>query len=188
MLKNNKGFSIVELLAVIVITSLILVPLLRSFSKNLQINDLEHRRRSAVNIAEGTLYGFNKIDYLDLYTLLAVEDGNGDYYLEIDQNSCALLGTAEDRGFCVSIFTTIHNNLELPAEIFKVYIYDYNMDAIQLGIMLRDDRIPKRVRDDMEASNIGDGSLVSLMRITVWINQSTSPDQYVVISGLIYDE
>ena len=108
--------------------------------------------------------------------------------MEIDQNSCALLGTAEDRGFCVSIFTTIHNNLELPAEIFKVYIYDYNMDAIQLGIMLRDDRIPKRVRDDMEASNIGDGSLVSLMRITVWINQSTSPDQYVVISGLIYDE
>lgn len=188
MLKNNKGFSIVELLAVIIISSLILVPLLSAFTNTIEINDDEHTRRSAVNIAEGTLYGFNKISYTNLYNLLEAEKTGGGTYLTLDLNSCDSLATLEDQGFCTAIFTSIHNNLQLTPETFKVYLFDYNMTPLEYQNLTTNQTLPQLVRSDLLAQDVNEGSITSLIRITIWIQQNDDPAQYMILSGLIKDE
>lgn len=187
-MKNNKGFSTLELLAVIVIINIIILPLLTVFSRNIVINDFELTRSSAINIAEGTLYGFNKLSYDDLQLLLEQENSTGDYYLELTVDNCSLLPKSADETFCTAIFTSVHNNLELDASTFRVYIYDYNMTNLQYNSLINDEDLPGKVITEIENSDIGDGTLESLIRITVWINQNQDPMQYTVVSGLIFDD
>lgn len=188
-MKNNKGFSTVELLAVIVIINIILLPLLTTFVRNIEINDYELVRSSSINIAEGTLYGINKLDYTDIYNLLEGENTGGAYYLELNKDNCDILA-ASDEIFCDAIFGSIHNNLVLDATTFRVFFYDYNMTINQLRVLTDNigDVLPQKVVTEIENQPITNGSLESLIRVTVWINQNQDPMQYTVISGLIYDD
>lgn len=188
-MKNNKGFATIELLAVIVVINIIMLPLLSTFVRNIEINDYELTRSSSINIAEGTLYGLNKLDYTDVYNLLEIENTDGTYFLELNRDNCDILA-ANDRPFCTAIFTSIHSNIALDASTFRVFFYDYNMTTLQLRDLTNNDAdlLPDLVVSEIENQNITNGSLESLIRVTVWINQNQDPLQYTVISGLIYDD
>ena len=47
------------------ITSIIIVPLLTSMIDNIATNYILHVRRSSVSIADGTLYGFDKLSFTE---------------------------------------------------------------------------------------------------------------------------
>ena len=189
MLKNNKGFSLLELLSIIAILSALMVPLLQSFTKTLELNRVQHTKRSALAISRGTLYGFDKLDFVDIRSLVDTANGAGSYYIEFNESNCANLASAGDEALCTSIFTSIHNNLTLDSTTFRVFIYDFNLSAGELTSLTSNASIPIQVRDAITASSISDGSITNILRITVWILYETEPtNHYYVISGVIDNE
>ena len=113
---NNKGFSVLELLAVIVITSAIILPLITTLVNNIEINDREQKRRSASLIYEGTLDGLGRIDYADISNLVRVSNTNEIYYIELNENTCTILTDPEDEALCGKLFTTVWNNVSFGPE------------------------------------------------------------------------
>ena len=107
MLKNNRGFSMVELLAMIIITSAIIFPLLTSLVDSFEVNSIMHDRKSAITITETTIYAFNKLSYQDLANKVDTANTNGDYYIELTEANCDTLIFPDDVDLCLRIFDTI---------------------------------------------------------------------------------
>ena len=138
MLKNNKGFSLVELFAMILISTVIIYPLMTSLVKNIEINDRLQQRRSASNIAEGSLYTLDKLDFVDLQGL--VEDANllippTDYYIELNSGTCGILASTADQLVCTELFNSVWNNLTLTSDQFRIFIYNYNLPQAYLLVV-----------------------------------------------------
>ena len=197
MVKNQRGFSIPELLAVIMITSIIIVPLLTSMIDNIATNYILHVRRSSVSIADGTLYGFDKLSFEDIKNIQ--DDSNnidGDFYSEFnggdgsDGFGCNQLTiNVNDETICNLIFGASFSNVNFDQAHFRVFIYDYNLIAARRLALYENINIPLEVREEILAiapapvySNPG------LLRITVWIQYNDDPLRTTVVSGLIIKE
>jgi len=113
MVKNEKGFTIIELLAVIVISSIIITPLMFSLVSNVNINALLHIRRSSVSLAEGAIYGFDKLSYSDIETL---QENSTSHHLVFDSTSCDQLDT-NDESICDIVFLSEFNRV-LSAQLY----------------------------------------------------------------------
>ena len=109
MLRNKKGFSIIELLAIIFISSAIVWPLTVTLVGNITINNRLQHYRSATSIADGALYGIDKLDFLDIQ---AEVDASLNYYIVLDESTCTtLLDSTADQLLCDQIFATIWSNV-----------------------------------------------------------------------------
>lgn len=181
MVKNEKGFTIIELLAVIVISSIIITPLMFSLVSNVNINALLHIRRSSVSLAEGAIYGFDKLTYSDIELL---QDGATDHHLVFDATSCGPLST-NDEAVCEIVFGSEFNNVSFDEDHFKVYIYDYNISQADQNSLLVNASIPQEVRDEIGDIQFSSDPNPGLLRITVWVNYSDDPYDYTVVSGLL---
>jgi|LGVF01.2.fsa_nt_gb hypothetical protein len=188
MLRNNKGFSVVELLAIIVITSLVIWPLTATLVKNIEINYRFHDRRSAASIADGTMYGLDKLDFLDLDAKVDAANGLGTYYIELNQDTCSTLDTAEDIALCDQIFAAIWNNLTLDSTQYKVIIYDYNLPQASIDSLYGNAAIPYEVREEINTITASTDANPSLLRITVWIQYYEDPVGVVILSGLLFND
>ncbi len=187
MLKNEKGFSIIELLIIVFISSVIIWPAMTTLVGNMEINTRLHYRRSASGIAASALYGFDKMDFSTIDALLEVENGLGNYYLELDSNSCPDLAT-DDQLLCGELFSLIYNDLTLSNDEFKIYLYDYNLPHEYYDPLIADARIPQEVRDEIATiTSFPLNPIVDfdLIRVTVWIQYSDSPVSIMIVSGLI---
>lgn len=187
MLRNNKGFSLVELLAMVFITSVIIVPLMSTYVRNFELNDQQHTRRSALSIAQGTLYGFDKIDYTDLKSLVDTANSGSTYYIELNESTCSGLAATTDQSYCTAIFQSIHNNLTLSATTYRVFIFDYNMPGANVTALQANVTIPQQVRDEIGTLGITTGTNTALLRMVVWIHFENEPNLYVVLSGVLHD-
>jgi len=188
MLRNNKGFSLIELFAVIFIASAIIYPLMTALVGNIEINDRLHLRRSATSIADGGLYGIDKLDFSDLYTQVESANSAGQYHVELNIDNCDTLFSTEDQNLCIQLFSTIWNNLSLDATEYRVFIYDYNLPQSSIDALYGNATIPFEVRTDI--NNLTASSVVnpSLLRISVWVKYYDDPVGTIMISGLIFDE
>lgn len=188
MLKNKRGFTMVELLAMIVITSAIIFPLLTSLIDSFKVNDIMHDRKSAVTITETTIYAFGKLSFQDLSNKIDDANTAGTYFVELDQSTCSNLLYPEDQTLCVKIFDTIWNNLSFNDTTFKVYIYDYTLSQSQINSLSSNTDIPVDVRDDIvlltEETIIYD----DLIRISVWIQYDESSFGITTQTALIANE
>ena len=187
MIRNKKGFSLVELLAIIFISSLIVWPLTVTLVNNIQINDRLHYRRSATSIADGTMYGLDKLDFTDLETQVDTANTAGDYYIELNQDNCVNLASAADEALCDQIFAAIFNNLTLDATLFRVIIYDYNLPQASIDSLVADTSIPQEVRDEINLLTASTDPNPSLLRVTVWVKYFDDPIGVIALSGLLFE-
>lgn len=188
MLRNNKGFSLIELLAIVVISSIIIWPLTVTLVNNIEINDRLHYRRSAVSIADGTMYGLDKLDFTDLDAKVDTANGAGTYYVELNQDTCSTLDTAADEALCDEIFSAIWNNLSLDSTEFRVFIYDFNLSSAMIADLYGNPAIPQEVRDEINAITPSIDPNPSLLRVTVWVHYYDDPVGTVLLSGMLFDE
>ncbi len=188
MLRNNKGFSIMELLAVVFISSLIIWPLTTSLINNININARFHDRRSAVSIADGTMYGLDKVDFMDLFNKVDAANDSGDYYIELNETTCDTLNSTSDQALCDQIFATIWNNLELDANEYRVFIYDYNLPQSSIDSLSSNTAIPVKVRDEIDTITASTTPNSNLLRVTVWIQYYQDPVEDLVLSGLLFND
>lgn len=184
MVKNEKGFTIIELLAVIVIASIIITPLMYSMVNNITTNQVLQTRRSSVSIAEGAIYGFDKLSYTDLETL---QENSATHHIVFDTTTCNLLTLkVNDDAICSIIFDSSHNNNTFDSDHFKAYIYDYNISSSdQTSLTGPSSLIPQEVKDVIGAITPSTDPNPGLLRITIWINYSDDPYSYTVVSGLL---
>ena len=186
MVKNERGFTIPELLAVIIITSVIIIPLMTSMIDNIKTNNILHTRRSSVSIADGTLYGFDKLDYYDLE---AIQDNSnsvvGDYYSEFNSSTCDQLSDPDDITICSALFGAQFNSVSFDNTHFRVFIYDYNLSAARQTSLESNNNIPQEVRDEISALTTSTAANPGLLRISVWIQYSDDPVRSIIVSGLV---
>jgi type II secretory pathway pseudopilin PulG len=192
MIQNKNGFSLIELMAILFITSAIIAPLISSLVGNIEINNRSQFRRSATSIADGSLYGLNKIDFSDLRAKLDVANGTT-YYVELNSDNCNTLINSSDQNLCDQLFGTIWNNLTLDSSEFKIYLFNYALTAAQETSLTGNGSIEQQVRDviatDAEIQGtIGTGDVNDLIRVVVWIDYYDDPDQYVTLVGLVFNE
>jgi len=148
---------------------------------NVNINALLHIRRSSVSLAEGAIYGFDKLSYSEIETL---QENATNHHLVFDSTSCNQLD-ADDETICDIIFLSEFNSVSFDNDHFKVFIYDYNIDQFDQGDLTSDLSIPLEVRDEIGEIPFSPDDNPGLLRITVWINYSDDPYEYTIVSGLL---
>lgn len=189
MCKNNKGFSLVELFAMILITTIIIIPLMQSLVSNIKISDVLMKRRSATSIASGSIYSLDKMDFVDILSLVNSANGSFDYYIDLNLDTCNTLAAPSDQNLCSILFNTVWNNLSLTSAEYRIFIYDYYLPQTYYDSLTTDLTIPIAVRNEI-ALLIPDGvnTSTTLLRVTVWIEYHNDPVSTLTLSGLIYDE
>lgn len=184
---NNKGYSIVEMFAVILITSLIIFPLLTTLVNNIEINDREQKRLAASNIAGSTLDSLNRFAFTDVAGLVTAANTNGDYYIEINFDTCNQLG-AEDEALCLQLFSSIWNNVSFNSSEFRVFIMNYNLPQNYKDSLALDGAIPSAVKSVIEDYPANSATNPELYRVIVWIEYDTEENRIITSKGLLSNE
>ena len=185
---NNKGYSMIELFAVIFIASVIIFPLVSTLYNNFAINERIHNRRSASSIAQGTLDGFNRFTYLDIETLVEASNSGGTYYIEFDSTNCNQLPDSADEALCDQLFQSIFNNLTLDNTEFQVYIHNYNLTTAMQNSLTANNNIPQEIRDEIATYTTTTSPNPDLYYIYVWIEYDEETNATIVQGGLLSDE
>jgi len=201
---KEKGFTLLEMLAVIFLTSVIIFPLLTALIGNYEVNITMHKRKAASSMTITTMQAFEKFDYDELVSLLAEnledyeaseydEDG---YYVRLTGDSCERLPDPEevvDGEFnefllCEYIFDQEWNNFSFEPEIFQAYIYPYYITEDVRNNLL-ESSLPTRVKEHISTiatcTDCDPGDL-SAVRISVWIRYGPT-EASVVSHGLLSD-
>lgn len=193
MVKNEHGYTLVELFAVIIISTVIVIPLLTTLVGNIEINSRMHERRNATSIAEGLVYGFDKLHFDDMQTALNTEIGLGNYFVEINSTKCATVFTNTDpndssAALCTYLFNSISGNTTFDSTHLRVFVYNYDLTATALSNLAGDTNLPLDVREEIAKNTASTDGNTDLMRLTIWIQYYEDPLKILVLSGVIINE
>lgn len=185
---NKKGYSLIELFAVIFITSALIWPMLTTLVNNIEMNDRIHDRRSAASMAQGTMEGFTRMDFVDVQTLVNDANNSGTYYVEFDSTSCTQLDEAIDINLCNELFSSVFNNLSLDNTKFKVYIFNYNLTTAMQSSLLNSPNLPDSIKEEIQAMSTTNDPNPELYHIYTWIEYSDDPYFDLILGGLLSNE
>jgi len=186
MLKNNRGFSLVELLAVIVITSFILVPLMTAFTNNISIYDRLEKRRSTVGIIDVMV---NSIDRLNYTEMLAELNNSTDHHFILTGENCNTFFTEEnDQIFCTNYFNLTYNNFKVDEQQLEIYFFDWNISEAEMTSLLSEGfhdvinaELSEIVTNDFSESN-------SVMRFVILGHYGDGQNEVVAIGGVMAND
>lgn len=192
---NQNGFSLLEILAVLVLSSLVLIPMLTSFTNNLEANRQSLESRKAVSIVESSLNGIDKIDFVDYRDALDSAYLGGDRYLELNEDDCATVFTDPvNEAICDSIFSMTIADLTLDSNTYRMFLFDYNLTTAEHNALVGDTSLPQQVRDEIEtnqdildARNNPD-DIQNLVWVVIWVDYFDSPDRYIINTTLIVND
>ena len=191
---NQKGFTIIELLATIVIISIVLVPLLFSFTNSIQINRQSLSQRIAASVAEGMQYSVEKIDFADYRTILDNAVNPSQYFAVIDASQCdSLFVSSIDQTICTAIFTSQSANFTCDSTMCKMYLFNYDIDG-QYNTLINDTNLPQSVRNilstNAEIIKAKDNPIdtQNLIWMILWIDYYDNPDLSLSVVGIIAND
>lgn len=199
-MRNNKGFSLLEIMAVLAISTIILVPLLSSLSNAYNANTRAQQRSNALSITESTMLAIEKVDFGEMRSMLDDSQGNLNY-VELNKDNCQTFTTDLDTAYCDLIFSQIWNNEEYDSSNFHIYLFDFRVEGNTYQ-NFQDGNLPDAVKRELEAfqdfiivdidGNPNNPSnklnVESLIRVVVWINYNEDPYKEVATGGMIVDE
>jgi prepilin-type N-terminal cleavage/methylation domain-containing protein len=193
MVKNNQnGFSLLEILAVLVLSSVVLIPMLTSFTDNLNANRQSLESRKAVSIVESSLNGIDKIDFIDYRDALDSAYLNGDRYLELNEDDCSVVFTDPvNIAICDSVFGMTSVDLTLDSSTYRMFLFDFNLTTAEHNALVGDTSLPEQVRGEIETNqDILDAlndpdDIQNLIWVVVWVDYFDNPDRYIINTTLI---
>jgi|GEM_PF-3443101 len=200
MRNDEKGFSIVELLSIIVITSVIIIPLMTTFVNFFEINDRMHNRRNAVGIADVLTNSVERLDYTEIYTQMHTERTVDHLYMMMTMDDNGTVETADDHcsmtftnttatDVCELMFTMEYNNMSIPAGDIQFYFFDYNLSSDEHATLQSDATLPEDVRDAVAGMPTSAGNdVASIMRYVVYVIYSNDPHGSVVLDGVFIND
>lgn len=192
---KHKGFSLVELFAVILLSSVVLVPLLFSLASNVEVNDRINQKNAASLVSISTIRGFDTIRFTDILTLDMLNTSN---YVEFnrDNGQCQALplgptGVMNNRDICEYVLDQQIANIGFSAEEFRVFIYPQVLTLTEKLALLNNQNIPQSVRDDMNQNiTVSDNppSRVFALYISVYIEYDSGRSLTLVRTEVISDD
>jgi type II secretory pathway pseudopilin PulG len=202
-MNNEKGFSLIEILAVILITTSILVPLLVSLSGNFQVNVRMINKSVATSLTTEALLSFQNMYYQDVEIALNNHDRP---FLKFTENEgCDLLrdySTAPINSFtlynsnqrvCEYVFEMQAINRSFSDDQFMVIVYpfrvpedEYTAYIASVNQAYTDGEIPIEVRDRL--LTVTSGSSLRILRTIVWIQYGETSGSNVIRTGLLSPE
>jgi hypothetical protein len=186
---NNKGYSLIELFAVIFIATAIIFPLVTTLVNNFEINDRLHRRRAAVSIQKGTLDGFSRINFIDIRDLVNTANTGGTYFVEFDGTTCNQLPDSADEALCNELFNSVFNNVTLTEDEFKIYIHSYYLTSAMKTSLTSNNAIPLEIREYItDEITVNNNPNPDLYYIYIWIEYDTDTSSTEVLGGLLSNE
>ncbi len=186
---NKNGFSIVEMFAVIFITSLIIFPLITTLVNNIEINDREQRRLAASNIAKGSLDNLNRLSFSEIDNMVQTANGNGDFFIELNYDTCVDFIDTGDEFFCQSVFTTTFNNTTYDSSEFRVFIFNYNLPTdSQTALVNNNNGIPDEVKTIIGGYTTSSNPNPELYNVIIWIEYDVETSRVLTLKGLLSSE
>lgn len=194
---NNKGFSLIEIMAVLVMTTIILVPLLSGLSDAYNANQRSQHRSNALSIAQGAVYALDKIDYFEYEDLVSPTREIVDY-VEFNEDNCSNFTNDSNVKICENIFSQIWNNDVYDQSTFRVFVFDFTLTVDQYDNITENEALPSEVSTKIEELYCTDSpcdfivdldnNIVSLKRVIVWVQYYEDPDKAIILEGLLVDE
>jgi type II secretory pathway pseudopilin PulG len=196
MKNNQKGFSLVELLAILVLFSVVLVPLLFSFNNSLLENRKAMTARVSASIAEGALYAIEKISFSDYRSSLDTAQNGGDLALELNEDECATVFTsATDIAVCDGIFSMTSASVSFNAATFRIFLFDYALTTAEHASLVNDTNLPQSVRNEINenadilaAITESPPATQNLIWVMLWIDYYDDPDQFLVTTAILAND
>ena len=185
---NNKGYSMVELFAVIFIASAIIFPMMTTLVNNFEINDRIQNRRSSTSIAQGTLEGFGRFNFGDVEALVIASNLSNTYYVEFDSTNCTQLTDTVDINLCNLLFASTNNNLTLTDTTFQVYLFNYNLTSTMKSSLLSNPNVPSKIKEEITLMTPTVTPNPSLYYIYVWIEYDDATSSVVMLGGLLAND
>ncbi len=186
---NQKGLTLLELLAIIVIATAVLLPLLSGFIDNFAVNERMHARRASSSLGNATVESLDKVDFNDLLTFLG-----DDPIKEIEEDDCDGFSTSGEevdntmssREVCGYIFDQEWSNVTFEGDAFRVFLLPYDLDEDDLDTLRERDDLPDRVIDGAEALDIPEEKEAgSFLNVFVWMEYDPAVSQSILIEGIV---
>ncbi len=191
-MNNEKGVTLVELFAIILLVSLVIVPTLTALTGNFRVNASMIDRSTASSKASQTIQGFQNLDFNDLennlsketsYTPYSFSEGCSDLKEGFNPINEDIVTYPSNRQSCEHIFDTNVNDFEFGEDNIKVYLYPFAVeDEEAFKAEIDDSDLPDEVKNIIK-SNISEGINIRIFRVVVWIEYG--PNQTLVRHGLI---
>ncbi|GEM_PF-6340733 len=196
-MKNSRGLSLIELLAVIIVVSVVIMPLMFSLSGNFRVNYRMINRSAASLISASAVQGFDTIPFDDLSSNDSFDVATS--YHMFNRDNCGLLvdetAFQTSEAICTMIFDMkmIERTFTNP-EHFEVYLYPYFLtDAAEKTAFIDAaiaDGLDARITDAMEEriEIIDTEYPLDLLNITVFILYDTETDGAIVRNGTLTED
>lgn len=196
MKMNQNGFSLIELLAVLVLMSVALVPLLFSFTNSLRANEEALTGRLASSVGDGAIYAIEKIPFSSYRAALDSAQGGGALYLELNADNCDTAFTdPTEQIVCGNIFAMTSSNLSFDSSTFKIFIFDYSLTATDHTSLYGNVNIPTSAQNEIEtnsdilnAISTSPPATQNLIWMVIWIEFYESPQETMVFTGIIAND
>lgn len=190
MVKNEKGFTLVEVMGMMIIITVMMTPMLTALIGNIDMNMRMHDRQSASAVAETTVNSLSRLTFDDLMDEIDTEVLAGNYYFELNADVCVNLSQSQDAAFCDIVFSQIFNNLSFNSTTFRVFIYNYHLPQSYIDALTDENNtdIPDKVKNYISTLTPSTAAQPDLIRVSVWIQYADEPVGTVNMNGLITDE
>lgn len=204
-MNNEKGFTLIELFAVILISTTVLVPLLSGLVGNFEVNDRMHARKAASSITLTSVDAFDRVPFHNFEILYFDDEGNPpeDVILEITQDDCIRFVSEDDdyvsgddpyaditsEAVCDMVFEQEWNNIQFnDTGTFRVFMYPYYLEQGDIDTITDRGDVPESVLNEVRSLTPSDKENEDVFRLTVWIQYDQEYEKDIVSSGVVTRE
>ncbi len=193
MKHNNKGYSIVEMFAVILIATIIVFPMITALVNSVSQNARFHNRRNAVSIAQATNEGFDRMEFDKIKGIVDNANLASPYFEVIDYDKCTTYTTGElsvnDQTLCQNLFNSTWSNFNATPENFKSYLIYYNITlSVRNSLTGASSPLPQKVKDAIALHPTSNADNPDLFYIITWIQYDEDTQADIVMEGVISND
>lgn len=196
-MKNEKGFTLIELIAVILISTTVLVPLLSGLIGNFEVNKRMHARKAASAITLTSVDAFDRVPFHNFEILYYSVNPADDILMEITKDDCInfvsendnYAGDMTSEDVCEMIFEQEWNNIRFDEPgTFKVFMYPYYLEQDEIDAITDREDVPESVLNEVRSLTPSAKENEDVYRLTVWIQYDQEYDKDIVSSGVVTRE
>ncbi len=189
---NNKGASLIEIIATITIASIALLMIYRILANNIRQNEVNQEKSVNANVANSALSYIKGLDFF------VIKNYYEDYAIEnhaiIDSSKCSTL-LQENQDFneelCNLVLNPIINNKHFNESNLRIYIVPYNdPDKLSsLKSLFFEDEILEKYFGNLDISNYTPSNTNNnIIRVIVVVNSSINNRYDFLLEGVITND
>jgi prepilin-type N-terminal cleavage/methylation domain-containing protein len=187
----SKGFTLIEVLASIVILSAVTTGIFLFFTNAMKYTTYNQGKTVAINVARGVLAYMERLDFTTLQQYVETEMNNtNEPYVKVDASKCNS-SLFEDQQVCEAILRPTINNVVYDENRIQVVIVPYN-DAKWQQLQQSPpaefpEALKKKIREE-DIKNADPNLQKYLMKVYVIVRWGEKEDEVECLEGVIANE